>query len=369
MLLQLLEIPMNFELNDAKKNVEKYRFVEDSFSDASLSNPNMLFELEGYFSHSDLRISKDVTPRLDETFQTVLERLKIPKDAIKSFVYSSNEINAHCYSGDSQNTIIRFSSRLIELVDEKELEFIIGHEIGHFLFGHSCQENSEQEPDQFELTNEELIIARAQEISSDRIGFLACKEIDPAIRAIIKISSGLSNKHLRFDISAFLNQIEQTSEFQKYNNQLSTHPSMLIRCRALFWFSLNEDNTDTKTIDDRIVNDLKIYVDGTIREGLENLKEEYRYWYLVSKIIKDNRLDRMEQEVVKTNFGNERLSRLKSFLNNTDYDSSTIKTIVARNKNDSKKFMKANMPKNWERYLTQIEKAIDTELSNPHSIK
>ena len=248
---------MNLNLESARQNVEKYRFIEDHISSSFLNNQNAISQLEAHFSHSDLRISKDMTPALDSAIQSVLTKLKIPKDAINSFVYSCGDLNAQCFSGDSNVTIIRFSSRLIELLDLEELKFIIGHELGHFLFGHNCQGNLNEDAS-VDSNESSLISSRAQELSSDRVGFLACEDINSAVRAMIKVASGLSDKYLRFDVSAFLNQLEQTSSLQKYNSKLSSHPSMWIRCKALFWFSsfARDSDQDLKIIDERIINDL-----------------------------------------------------------------------------------------------------------------
>ena len=38
----------------------------------------------------------------------------------------------------------KIKSQLIELLSDDELSFVVGHEFGHFLLGHSCIKNIEE---------------------------------------------------------------------------------------------------------------------------------------------------------------------------------------------------------------------------------
>ena len=57
------------------------------------------------------------------------------------------------------------------------------HELGHFLLSHTIEN--------IISSKETLIALRAKEISVDRIGLWACRDIKIAIRTIIKTLSGL----------------------------------------------------------------------------------------------------------------------------------------------------------------------------------
>ena len=51
---------------------------------------------------------------------------------------------------------------------------------------------------------------RAQELSVDRVGLIACGSVDIAIRALMKTVSGLSSEHLRFDVGTFISQLDKS---------------------------------------------------------------------------------------------------------------------------------------------------------------
>ena len=45
-------------------------------------------------------------------------------------------LNAYCLPLTNKESAIIINSSLVELLDQKEMEYIIGHEIGHHLFSH-----------------------------------------------------------------------------------------------------------------------------------------------------------------------------------------------------------------------------------------
>ena len=71
---------------------------------------------------------------------------------------------------------IILTSRLIELLNEKELMFVIGHEVAHYIYQHSIYPNPNTEENEITKLNI-LNLSRAAEISADRIGFSWLVEI------------------------------------------------------------------------------------------------------------------------------------------------------------------------------------------------
>ena len=158
-------------------------------------------EINSHFAQSGLRISKKLTPDIYDAFQRVFSHLQINPDAITAYVYSSPEIQATCFNDSRDECIIWVTSSLIKLMSKDELTFVIGHELGHFLLGHSLEERQDTESEEY------LIKSRAQEISVDLIGLVTCGSLDISIQALMKLVSGLGEDMLRFDIGSFLDQM------------------------------------------------------------------------------------------------------------------------------------------------------------------
>ena len=99
--------------------------------------------LRDAFYKTGLLITDQTTPSLSRSFDAVCDRLCLPRDSVEAFVYFSPEIQAECFSGSLDECAVRFSSALVNLLDETEFTFVAGHELGHFLLGHSGVQSEE----------------------------------------------------------------------------------------------------------------------------------------------------------------------------------------------------------------------------------
>ncbi|HIA35249.1 MAG TPA: M48 family peptidase, partial [Flavobacteriales bacterium] len=221
------------DLSKARGLVESVRYSGDTLKTEDLTMHRDNDGIDSYFSLNSILISPLVTPEISNSVDKVVSRLSIPEKSIKAYVYASSDIQAECHAGNNNDCIIRLSSGLIDILEYEEIEFVIGHEIGHFLYSHGLA-LSTAGGESLELS----IQKRAQEISADRVGLLASESLDVSIRALMKTMSGLSSKYLKFDIGGFLSQLSNSESFKSQVNVNSSHPSMLVRCRALLWFSM-----------------------------------------------------------------------------------------------------------------------------------
>ena len=309
-------------LQRARSLAEKVRFSSDSLSSESDVSANKANNLRSYFAQSGLLIDDAVTPSLSTSLRRVYERLHIPTDAVQAFVYASPEIQAECFAGSSKSCAVRFSSAIVDLLDDDEIAFVAGHELGHFLLGHG-RTNLRHREQSLECGMQ----MRSQEISSDRIGLMACRALDVAMRALMKTASGLSSRHLRFDVSAFLSQLRHVDLNSGFQDAIASHPSIVVRCRALLWFSLSDffkkgerfhllEQMDR--LDAMVKKDLAKYVDGPARQRIGDAKENLALWMATYEIVQDGVFAKREQEIFQRLFGNATLRRLKDFLRDTD---------------------------------------------------
>ena len=348
------------QLQEAKIFANKFRYTGDKLVKPDKIDPNLYDKISNNFSQENLLISDALTPSISKSINTVCKRLKIPSKSVQAFVYPSEQLQAHCIEGSLDKTILRFSSHLFELLNKDEIEFVVGHEIGHFLLEHGNIHHDEED-----AHFQSIMQKRFQEISADRIGLIACKSIGKAINAMLKLSSGLSSKYLRFDISAFISQLDKS----KYNfselNIFSTHPSNLLRCRSLLWFSLTDcvsrgNNYYNKNqmikLDNRVEQDLNDFVDGPIVEIINDAKKRYKLWVAAETITSDGVFDKKEQAVFLSLFDAGLMDKLVNFIQGLN--KSEIKDAIAKKIENSKLEIQYLIPDTCKEETSKIEKDI-----------
>jgi hypothetical protein len=306
------------DLNKARKIAEAVRLSEDKPSKMFDSND---FKGRNYHKDAMLRhgvlISKSVTPSLDSGLGEVCKALKIPRDCVNAFVYNSPDVQADCLIDTLDTCVLRFTSGLVNLMDEDEFKFVAGHELGHFLLGHgACSQYLS------EGTSEDFMVRRARELSADRLGYLSIGNQENAIRSIIKTASGLGNQFLRFDVASFMSQTSLITNPSKGESKNSTHPSMLMRCRALLWFAMSVNSFEELQrvskdelirIDARIVRDLERFVDGQVRLKKVECESDIALWKSVLLIYHSGAFTNETQKRLANSMGEETLNSIKSF--------------------------------------------------------
>ena len=195
-------------LQAAREFANRLRFSGDTLRPQTDGSRDQTQAVKSHLYRNALQSSPQVTPDLSDRLISVYKNLKVPVESVAAFVHASPEIQAECYSATDTECVLRFSSALIDLLNEREFAFVAGHEIGHFLLEHGLtRKDAHQESIEF------MIEQRSQEISVDRIGLLACGSLDVAIQALMKTVSGLSAPTLalrREHIRVSATEIDQT---------------------------------------------------------------------------------------------------------------------------------------------------------------
>ena len=319
------------------------------------------------FALNDLLVSPLVTPIIHKSLEKVINRLQLPSTSIRAYVYASPEIQAQCHASNDLDCIIRLSSGLIDILENKEIEFVIGHEIGHFIYNHGLALSS---CDSASL--EYTIQQRAQEISADRFGLLANESLDNSIRAMMKTMSGLTTKYLKFDIGAFLSQLSNTNKNESQSVVNATHPSMIVRCRALLWFSMSETFKSGKKdyqpkevdkLNKRIKVDIDKFYDSIARDKIEDLKRDVKLWLSAKKIVEDGGFDSHEQKIIKKMFGEDILDKLKNFMSGHD-NVSSLRKSVSEKLEIAKRDLQKELPSTFENEMKLLEKEISSKFKD-----
>jgi len=216
------------------RNFEIYRFGEDAVENykkhlipKKQENIDKRMELLAI----SLKITKDITPSLYKITENIKRILDIDDATIEFYVYPHNEINASCFLVDENiHLAVMLSASLVNLTNDEELSFVIGHEIGHYIFGHLNYAAVDDGASLFQYF-------QAREISADRIGLICSSNINSSLRAIVKIISGLDDKYISNNLHTFLHQ---HNAIDGYSILASTHPTLPTRAKALTLFSMSE---------------------------------------------------------------------------------------------------------------------------------
>ena len=306
-------------MKEAIKNAEKYRLKNDRVGQLSTPASYKLDLIENNLIRNSLSVNKNLVPKVEDVLLKVCSNLLLDRKSIKAYINSSNELQAYCYTINQNECIIQLSSRLISLLDEDELSFVLGHEIGHFLLGHGLVHTEENKVDMY--------ISKYQELSADRIGVLACESETASYRALMKLASGLDENYLTFNVNQYLSQINEVN-LELGEDVKNTHPSLLIRFRAILWFEIflkKDYSIESKIkLEDQIDADLVKYLQGPQTRIKEDLRTNYEIWFVTSLILRDKKFDKEEQKLIETKFGEETLSKLINLFKNYQIEELTL---------------------------------------------
>ena len=139
---------------------------------------------------------------------------------------------------------------------------------------------------------------RHAEISADRAGMLCCGGLEPAARALFKLSSGLNMAPDAAGIEAFLSQAEDLfRESQAHDRSgrvhsadwLSSHPFSPIRLRAAQAFSQSEvlvENGDTLgSVEVKVLEWMALMEPSYLEEDSEGAEAMRRLLYAAAIVV------------------------------------------------------------------------------------
>lgn len=302
--------------------LDKYKYHKDDPSEFDIdikkfkkANNELDNNHLSYLLTNSVKIDKEIFPKVGEAIETVFKRIKI-ENVFNFFITAdNNQANASCnlMTSASRPDIV-LTSRLIELLSLEELQFVIGHEVAHFVYQHALYPNHNN-ISETNLKLNVLNLSRAAEISADRIGFLACSNLDAALKANFKLASGLSDKHFNFKPSTYLDQLRDLEDLGKSSTELwSTHPSFLIRMQSLIWFSMTKEYHEffdikkkgtyiLSDIDKKIDKKIKKITGDQIENSNKSIYENALIWGSLDVYLSDKKFTKEEQEEFVNRFG------------------------------------------------------------------
>jgi Zn-dependent protease with chaperone function len=185
------------------------------------------------------RVTPGSMPAMTKLIQLGKARLQ-PGD-VQVYVVPSKALNAYTFGLTSPKVVVLYSA-LFKVMDEDELLFIFGHELGHVALGHtwlnSLVGGMAGIPSSWGagtiLAMAFLWWNRTCELSADRAGLLACGKPEKAVTALIKLGAGL-NATTRSGMELAYRQIDAEDDtlLGSLGETLSTHPMLIRRINEL----------------------------------------------------------------------------------------------------------------------------------------
>ena len=191
-----------------------------------------------------VRLTPGMAPGVHKIIDRCREALAVAIP-LEVYVYSSPQFNAACVKPEQGRLFILLSSSLLEGFRGRELDFVIGHELGHYVFGHhdipiGVIAKGKERP-RPELLLQLFSWSRYAEISADRAGAHCAQDPDAVATALFRLSSGLRTDLVTVRLDEFAAQIDDMMEDSsgdpaaraKSSDWFSTHPFSPLRVQAL----------------------------------------------------------------------------------------------------------------------------------------
>lgn len=251
-----------------------------------------------------VRISASLFPELAKSAEAVRDNL-CHHHRPEFYVRSGAELQAVCVTLDSDvDFAVVLSSGIVNLLDGDELSFVIGHEIGHYLFRHGYYDRPSG--------LSELAFMhwqRAREVSADRAGLVCAPSEQAGISAMIKIASGLGRPHFKFHAPSYMKQARQIMESGHSETMMFSHPTLPLRANALHWFAMSEPYyrwrkwnkhapISKEELDNKIRSDFERAEGGGIQEENNKIIRRALLWRLLDFSLSDNILTKAEQSAL-----------------------------------------------------------------------
>jgi Zn-dependent protease with chaperone function/tellurite resistance protein len=199
---------------------------------------------------TSVRLGRAMAPGVHAMADECAEKLGLDIP-IELYVFPGASFNAACVKPEAGRLFVMFSSSLLEGFEDGELRFVMGHELGHHLYGHHdipighILRGAERPPASLAL--QLFAWSRYAEISADRAGAHCAGDLEVVARALFKLASGLVGDVVAFRLDEFLRQVDEmeTEDAEPgrgapMEDWFSTHPFSPLRVKALALYDRSE---------------------------------------------------------------------------------------------------------------------------------
>jgi Zn-dependent protease with chaperone function len=199
-------------------------------------------------------------PELASLIRTCAARLQ--PGNFSTYIAPQNVLNAYTFGLTGTPVVVVYAG-VLRIMDEDELRFIIGHELGHVALGHTWLNSLVGGMSGIPSPYFAAIVLyfsfrwwnRACEYSADRAGLLACGKPEKAASALIKLTGGADAIRSMESWQQTLRRIDAEDDRLEGNLKelLASHPLIIKRLQALKQYASSAEYQHLQAQVDRLV--------------------------------------------------------------------------------------------------------------------
>jgi Zn-dependent protease with chaperone function len=203
------------------------------------------------------QVTPQSAPEMTPLIQENSSRLQV--EPVNVFIVPSNQLNAYTFGMDSPKAIVLYSS-LFKIMDRDEIQFILGHEMGHVKLGHTWLNTLVGGMAGIPSSLGAAAIMelafrwwnRACEYSADRAGVLACGKPGKAISALVKLEAGPSAR-TQAGMQAAMQHLESEDDDIMHNLEelMASHPMIAKRVEQIRNFTNTQEYRTMQSLMDK----------------------------------------------------------------------------------------------------------------------
>jgi len=214
---------------------ERVRYCDDFPAGGRPPGERSVFDYIARIRSHGLLVTARTSPNIQRAIDRVSSALLL-EESPEVYIINDPLANAHAPAMPAQSRpVVVLHSGLFSLLSLKEVEFAIGHELGHFGCGH--RRTAEQKSTTHVAALRALAAERAAEVTADRLGLIAVGSMFTAARVMVKMACGLRGDDISLDVDGFLAQLERSPEEMSREWELyESHPALPLRLWALLRF-------------------------------------------------------------------------------------------------------------------------------------
>lgn len=204
---------------------------------------------------SNVRVTPKMFPRLHRNLVWASRIL----DVAEPELYITVDPTPNAFTYGHTRPFITMTSGLIDMLDDEERLFVIGHELGHIKAGHVLYTTLARNIASImtlvgqatlgigAILGQSLVYAllewsRNAELTADRAGLLCVQDLDSCVSTFMKLAGGASRLYAEMDRDEFLRQIGEYEEADRsalntaYKALLTmgrSHPYAILRAKEL----------------------------------------------------------------------------------------------------------------------------------------